>query len=164
MKNIMKTQFWTFLILFLYTMPARGENPIEHQWTLRPANIALRSGERIVAFSLKFKSATVCSVATVPKNWSFSVDNSLDESPPWTTTVDGTTGVASASLSPVFFNDFIRFEKSAKPVSKPFGAQLTIFASQDFATDREIVVPMSKLIISPVIKNDHDNSSKGSNR
>lgn len=122
-------------------------------WSVSAKNIRIGGDERIVGFSVRLKSASVYSLPMVPMAWTVSVKNFLNVDPPWNTSLDALTGVGSASLDPSFFNAFLYIDKySGKYAAEiPLDVELKIVATVDFETSREIIIPMSDLLIEPIV-------------
>jgi hypothetical protein len=146
----MRQIYSIILVLFFLALPSHSREPSHKLYSISCKTIKFEAHERIVGFKLNIKGGSVACMPKIPNYWSINIVNSANETPPWSTNVSATVGVAAASLSADFLQNFviIRKESDYSSIAPPLDAQLEVFASRDFVKSRKFVIPLKDMILS----------------
>ena len=110
---------------------------------------SLPRGERIVGFWVKLKSADIYAVPRVPTGWAVKIWNSLNEEPPWNTSLEAVVGVGAAALEPTYFTDFLIIQKYSSRYADPLVIQVVLSTTVDFAAEQRRTFDLKGLSLRP---------------
>lgn len=144
----MKLMLSCLLVMLIAAIPSlAAEN--QSNWTISAKALGLRSDERISAFSLDLKGASIKTIRDVPSMWSISLDNFQFMKAPWATSISGRARNGVAYLEPIYFEqDFINIRRYAE--EKTFAAQLKLSVTGTNLKTRSITLTTKDLLIKPI--------------
>ena len=134
-------------VIFAVTALSFAASAHADTWSVSATNIDLRKNERIVGYKIRLKSASVRAIDKVTLVWSITINNFLNDEPPWNSTVDAAAGVGAAAVDASYFRHFLEIEeyKGEFATNIPLDVELTIRATTDFENTRDVVIPMASL-------------------
>lgn len=109
--------------------------------------LKLEKDERVVEFKLFFNGAALTSLPRVPRCWSLTIHNFVNEQSGWNTTIDGAISVGTASLYADFFRNCAQVEITNQ---RFFDAKLEATATKDFQSYRKIIIPKEGITFTPL--------------
>jgi hypothetical protein len=107
------------------------------------SKLDIASDERIVGFNVILRAGRIHSLREVRLGWHVEIDND----PSWNTKAAGRIHVGAAAVDPDFFDRFLAIETYERDDAVPFSIDVKVYVTKDFATVREITVPVEDISI-----------------
>lgn len=146
--SAMKLILACMLVMLLSAIPSLAAEK-ESNWVISAKPLQLKPGERISAFSLNLKAASIKTIREIPSMWSISLDNFQFTKAPWATSVTGRARNGVAYLEPLYFEqDFINIRKHDADLH--FDAQLKLSVAGTDLKTRSVTLTAKDLIIKPM--------------